>query len=263
MALAMLALILAAPSAQARTEANLRGAGTTLVDLPDGSDGDADAQPANTGPTVRYQEASCLDLGGAGCRAQWCGFNPPKQWYDKYVDGQLAGRECLSEGEAQQGSSRPVITLAMVQRAFERLRWPSATLTVQPPDNRTLVGMPAVFSTTQRGARQQTVTLLGQAVTIEARIDRYTWHAAGAELPEWTTLHPGQWRQHGVDPSSLVHADYTRPGAYTASVDLTYRGRFRVGPGPWQTIPQPLTVAGPSESIRVLEAVPLLTAPDG
>jgi hypothetical protein len=41
-------------------------------------------------------------------------------------------------------------------------------------------------------------------------------------------------------------------------VDVTYQGRYRVDDGPWQDIPETLTVDGTPASLQVLSATPHL-----
>ena len=42
---------------------------------------------------------------------------------------------------------------------------------------------------------------------------------------------------------------------------MTYRVRFRVDGGPWQTIGQTLLAPGPATTLDVDEAAPVLTTP--
>jgi hypothetical protein len=41
-------------------------------------------------------------------------------------------------------------------------------------------------------------------------------------------------------------------------VDVTYQGRYRVNDGPWQDIPETLTVVGTPQPLEVVSATPLL-----
>jgi len=42
------------------------------------------------------------------------------------------------------------------------------------------------------------------------------------------------------------------------SLDTTYAGRYRVGTGPWRTIPDTLTVPGAPVDLQVVSATPHL-----
>ncbi len=71
--------------------------------------------------------------------------------------------------------------------------------------------------------------------------------------PATTTTSPGR-----AYPDHDVFHVYASTGTVGASVDTTYAGRFRIGDGSWQPIPDTLTVAGESVSIDILEAKPQL-----
>jgi hypothetical protein len=43
------------------------------------------------------------------------------------------------------------------------------------------------------------------------------------------------------------------------SVDVTYSARFRVGTGSWPTIPETVTIAGPTSALRISEATAVLS----
>jgi hypothetical protein len=47
-------------------------------------------------------------------------------------------------------------------------------------------------------------------------------------------------------------------GDVAPSVDTTYSGRYRVGNGRWQTIPDTLTVPGAPVGLQVVSATPHL-----
>ena len=77
----------------------------------------------------------------------------------------LDWQACLTDREAERLGG---ITPGAVQHAFERLAWPPSPLVVQPPKGRTLVNFDTNFYTTNTHPTTQTVTLIGQPVTIEA-----------------------------------------------------------------------------------------------
>ncbi|QBR93742.1 PKD domain-containing protein [Nocardioides euryhalodurans] len=144
-----------------------------------------------------------------------------------------------------------VITPAMVQREFQRLSWPAARLEVQPPDGQTLINFDTNFFTRTTAATTQTVTLLGQEVTIEARPTSYAWQFGDGAVLE--TSSPGS-----PYPDLDVTHDYADPGAVSPSVDTTYEGRYRVNGDAWQTIPGSLTVSGEPVDLQVRSASPQL-----
>src|SRR5262249_43772023 len=90
----------------------------------------------------------------------------------------LDWQACLTKREAWEFGA---LTPADVQRAFERLSWPASPLVVQPPKGRTLVNFDTNFYTTNTAPTTQTVTLIGQRVTIEATPVSYTWRFGSGE----------------------------------------------------------------------------------
>jgi hypothetical protein len=172
--------------------------------------------------------------------------------YNVYEDANpdpLAWQACLTKQEAKHLGG---VTPGMVQHAFQRLAWPASELVVQPPDGKTLVNFDTNFYTTNTRPTTQTVTLIGQPVTIEATPTQYTWHFGG-DAGDLTTNDPG-----AAYPDLRITYRYTRIGAVQPSVDTTYAGRYRVGNGNWQTIPDTLTVPGAAVDLQVVSATPHL-----
>jgi hypothetical protein len=122
-----------------------------------------------------------------------------------------------------------------------------------------LVNFDTNFYTSNNEPSSQTVTLIGQRVTIEATPTQYTWHFADAVLDgrdaggDLSTSDPG-----AAYPDLRITHRYTRVGSVRPSVDTTYSGRFRVGNGRWQTIPDTLTVPGAAVDLQVVSATPHL-----
>jgi hypothetical protein len=161
----------------------------------------------------------------------------------------LDWQACLTNQEAKRLGG---LTPRMVQRAFQRLSWPASALVVQPPKGRTLVNFDTNFYTTNTQPTTRTVTLIGQRVTIEATPTQYTWHFGGTD-GETSTTDPG-----AAYPDLRITHRYTRVGTVQPSVDTTYAGRYRVGSGGWQTIPDTLTVPGDTVDLQVVSATPHL-----
>jgi hypothetical protein len=174
------------------------------------------------------------------------------QVYDVFEDGALVDwQACLTKQEARHLGG---LTPAEVERAFQRLSWPASPIVVQPPKGRTLVNFDTNFYTTNTHPTTQTVTLIGQQVTIEATPTEYTWHfGSGATDADLATSDPG-----AAYPDLRVTYRYTRVGDVNPSVDTTYSGRYRVGNGDWETIPSTLTVPGAAVDLQVVSATPHL-----
>ena len=155
---------------------------------------------------------------------------------------------CLTAAEAD---GLHVITPAMARDAMRRLSWPRPELTIQPPDGQTLVDFDTNFFTRDTATTTQTVSLLGQRVTIEARPSRYVWHYGDGSSRSTTS--PGAAYPHTVVTHSYEEVGHVRP-----SVDTVYAGRYRVNDGGWQAIPGTLTVSGETVPLWVRSASPSL-----
>jgi len=174
--------------------------------------------------------------------------------YNVYEDADpepLDWQACLTKQEARRLGG---LTPDVVEHAFQRLSWPASQIVVQPPKGRTLVNFDTNFYTTNTQPTTQTVTLIGQQVTIEATPTQYTWHFGSATSDgDLTTSDPG-----AAYPDLRITYRYTRVGRVHPSVDTTYAGRYRVGNGGWQTIPSTLTVPGQAVDLQVVSATPHL-----
>lgn len=161
----------------------------------------------------------------------------------------LAGADaavvCNSDDE------EPVLTVADVQKAFAELNLPAGTLVIQPPDGLTLVNFRTNFYTTSTTPIATTVTLLEQPVTLEATPATWTWHFGDGGTT--STDEPG-----APYPDLTITHEYLRKGDYLPSLSTTYTGRYRIGDGPWQTIPGTVTIDGPGQVLRAIEAQPKL-----
>ncbi|WP_181309489.1 hypothetical protein [Nocardioides campestrisoli] len=159
------------------------------------------------------------------------------------------------------------VTTEMVARAYATLDWPAATLTIQPTGGETLVNLRTLFSTTSTEPVTQTITLLGQPVTIEATPTSFTWtwdtsaRAHPEDARPTTTKHGGTPypKSGGTVPDDAITHRYTRADTTVRPrLDVTYSGRFRVGDGAWQDIPETRTITGAPQQLTVLEARPTL-----
>jgi hypothetical protein len=176
--------------------------------------------------------------------------------FDVLEDGVVLGwQACLTDQEAEHLGG---ITPGAVARAFQRLSWPSSPMVIQPPNGRTLVNFDTNFYTTNTDPTAQTVTLLGSPITIEATPVTYVWHfggtaGIGTRAADLTTTDPG-----APYPDLRVTHRYLRTGAVRPSLDTVYAGRYRIGNGAWQQIPDTLTVAGAPQDLQVVSATPHL-----
>jgi hypothetical protein len=167
-------------------------------------------------------------------------------WHDVFMDGTDVGDVCVPETAVEE-----VDISQLAIREFRRIQWPGSELNVQPPGGETLVNLETIFYTTNSEPIPQVVTLAGRSVTIEATPTAYSW-SFGDEAGASTTS-PG----HPYPNHDVFHV-YRSKGDVAASVATTYSGRFRIGDGGWQDIPDTLTVDGPAVNIGILEAKPQL-----
>jgi hypothetical protein len=145
------------------------------------------------------------------------------------------------------------LTEGDVLRAVRELGLPSLKVQIQPGDE-TLVNVETIFWTRPQ-AFERSITLLGFDIDVVADPVRYTWiHDDGTRS---TTSRPGR-----PYPAMDVTHRYRKPADDVhPRVDVTYRVRYRVDGGSWQTIGQTLQASGPAAELDVREAAPVLTKP--
>src|SRR4051794_27485375 len=162
------------------------------------------------------------------------------------------GTQCAGpQGPPPAQTPVPQVTPGLVLNALRQIGLPSLRAHTQPKD-KTLVIFATIFYTEpQTFAR--TLTLLGQQVPVEATPSSFAWHygdGAGSTTSSAGAPYPSKDITH-----DYVHAHVT----VAPSVDVTYSARFRVGNGPWQQIPETVTIAGPPSALRISEATPVLS----
>jgi hypothetical protein len=205
------------------------------------------------GPAVQVYPACAVKVGLMCGRNLTCTTptGGTGTYYNVTVNGESQGRQCIGEAEAQDAGA---VTPGMVLRAMQRLSWPASTLVIQPPDGLTLVNFDTNFFTTSTTPITRDVRLLGQPITIEATPSQYHWHFDDTHNPEpLTTTEPG-----AAYPDLTITHNYTRKGTYQPRLDTTYTGRYRIGTGPWQTIPGTVTITGTPQQLQAIEAQPKL-----
>lgn len=208
-------------------------------------------------PDHTYSIRPACGVGGTALCAEpaTCNVGGKDGWlYNVFQDADpepLDWQACLTKQEARRLGG---LTPDVVEHAFQRLSWPASPIVVQPPKGRTLVNFDTNFYTTNTHPTTQTVTLIGQQVTIEATPTQCTWHfGSAASDGDLSTSDPG-----AEYPDLRITYRYTRVGGVHPSVDTTYAGRYRVGNGGWQTIPSTLTVPGEAVDLKVVSATPHL-----
>ncbi|GAA2113060.1 hypothetical protein GCM10009843_00350 [Nocardioides bigeumensis] len=156
---------------------------------------------------------------------------------------------CLIAGEEPRFE---VITWQRVFEVMKTLEWPEADLAIQPVGGKTLVNFETNFFTTTTEPSTQTVRLLGREVQIEATPVSYTWHW-GDGSDAYETDNPGAEHVDGVK-HQVFHVYTDADVTERPSVDVTYRGRYKVEDEPWRPIHETLTVTGTPVRLEVVTA---------
>jgi hypothetical protein len=160
------------------------------------------------------------------------------------------GTVCLVAGESRDFNA---ITWDRVFQVMKTLEWPEAVLEIQPVGGRTLVNFETnVYTTLKTEPRIKTVRLAGRLVQIEATPVEFTWHWGDGSDPS-ESEGPGAPHVDGV-PHEAFH-EYTDAGVTVRpSVDVTYRGRYKVEDDPWESVHETLTVEGTPVPLEVITA---------
>jgi hypothetical protein len=203
---------------------------------------------------------------GITCNVKIPGCDPNETKYEvriKYAEGadENPSGGWLTTDTICVGPGEPIPDLAVgpddVLRALHRTGLPDAELQTQPGfrSGKTLVNLDTNFYT-RAHTIHDTFTLLGQDVEVSATPASYTWHFdSGRADQTLTTTTPGA-------PYPNLDVTYAYDDAHVTvhpSVDVTYRGRFSVNGGPWQTIPATVTIEGDPINRYIAEATGVLT----
>jgi len=177
----------------------------------------------------------------------------PHLKYHCFPDRTEPGTRCALRDFADPDPDEAELTEGDVIRAVREIGLPSLKVQIQP-GKETLVNVETIFYTRPQPF-ERSVTLLGFDVDLVATPVRYTWvHDDGTVS---TTSRPGK-----PYPAMDVTHRYREPADDVhPRVDVTYRVRYRVDSGAWQTIGQTLQASGPAAELDVREAAPVLTKP--
>lgn len=154
---------------------------------------------------------------------------------------------CPMPGPAPAGA---VFSPGMAQSAVENLPMPALALNVQP-DGPTLVNADTIFYAEPENFSAE-IELLDHTIEVRAEPVGFIWiHGDGSEQ---STSNPGK-----PYPSREVTHRYLRPSdGVSARVDTVYEVEFSIDGDGWEELGAPLVAVGPSTSIEVEEAAPVL-----
>jgi hypothetical protein len=118
----------------------------------------------------------------------------------------------------------------------------------------TLVNLDTTFYT-EPSTIERTLTILGYTVDVTITPSSYTWH--WGDRTTTTTTEPGEPYPSDDVTHTYVHATH---GAHSRSlsVDVTYQVRYRVDGGTWATIPDTITIDGPTTELPIRQASAVL-----
>lgn len=155
--------------------------------------------------------------------------------------------------------AQPVLTLAMVQRAFRDLDFARPRVRIQPEGTTTLVNLPTYYRITWPAAgvapaEAARLTLLGHRVTITPSVTTYRYLFGDRETLG-PTADPG-----GTYPTGGVTHTYRQPGIAPAHAQATYTATFSVDDGPAQPVDDTVTITGPVTALTVRQAAARLEA---
>jgi len=163
------------------------------------------------------------------------------------------GSECRDPQEEGPVAQRQALTTQDVISAVRRVGVPAAT--VEGPQY-TLVNLETTFFT-----RPQTIdrslTIIGYTVDVQVDPSSYQWNWGDGTTT--TSRTAGQPYPSKDVTHAYLHAS-DEGAALALSVDVTYAARYRVDGGPWQTIPDVMTIAGPPTELPVKQATAVLVA---
>lgn len=210
--------------------------------------GPADAVIAVTPDPIRCDETTgaCLPNPAYQCT------DPDEVYTILYVPNGSGGWQIHSQGcMAPAEEELPTITPGMVLAELRRVGLPALTVTTTPA-GKTLVNLETVFHTDPETVTRQ-LSLLGQAVTVEATPEAFAWDFGDGARD--TTADPGR----PYPALDITHRYAVAAVTVTPSVTTVYSGRFRVNGGPWADIGGTVTIPGPALPLRVAEATPVLS----
>jgi hypothetical protein len=185
--------------------------------------------------------------------AQLCTDRRERVW-DLY--GRIPGQgwifirsQCF--GAQPEAFEPPTVTPGMVLSELRRVGLPALEIEIQP-ETKTLVNFDTIFHTDPRPVDVD-LTILGQAVQVRASPRSYVWQFGDGSSV--TTGTPGA----PYPSKEIVHRYLDADVTVEPSVSVVYGARFRVGGGAWQDVDGTVTIPGPPEGLRVVEAVGVLS----
>lgn len=157
--------------------------------------------------------------------------------------------ECRSDRPPN--APRPTLTPGRVLEAVRRIGLPSLEVQIQP-DTATLVNFDTIFYA-EPVTFERTVRLLGFSVDVRAEPSSYQWIFGDGQVD--STEKPGA----PYPAKDITHKYVDAHVTVHPRVDVTYQVQYRVDGGAWQALDETLTAQGPTTTLRIKEATPVLS----
>jgi hypothetical protein len=153
-------------------------------------------------------------------------------------------------------NARPMLTMAMIQEAFNLTPWAKANTLVEPVGNVTLVGLDTFYRVewSAEGFEPGEVEaidpgrMLGYQVDIRPKLVGLTYKFGdGSEFGPTPSL-------GGRYPDGSIRHQYEATGAVAVGVSVTWGADYRIDGSEWAEVPDRVTVAGPTTPLEVKAA---------
>lgn len=162
------------------------------------------------------------------------------------------GPTCFrSDVPPRSGESSPELTEAMILEQFHRTDFALPTMSIEPPDGRTLVNLPVYYELVwpEEGfepGEVDTTDIIGFEVRIRPTLDSATYHFGdGTSAGPTTSL-------GGPHPTGDITHEYAAATTVEPYITVIYGGEVSVDGSPWATIPGTATIEGPLSPLDVL-----------
>lgn len=165
---------------------------------------------------------------------------------------ELVGPTCFrTDVPPRSGESAAELTEAMILEQFHRTDFALPTMSIEPPDGRTLVNLPVFYQLTwptdgYEPGEIDTTDIIGFEVRIRPTLDSATYHFGDGESLGPTSSLGGPY------PSGDITHEYTSAATVEPHITVVYGGEVSVDGGPWSTIPGTATIDGPVSPLDVL-----------
>lgn len=200
-----------------------------------------------------------------GCMRSVVGCNPapgPMFWVFRQTvlggaaqgDWRRVGQIC---GFPTWSTTRPAVTMPMIETEFKRIAWAKLGSTIQPPKGVTLVNLKTYFQARWEPDGFQpgevaSVDLLGNAVDIRPVLLGYTYVFGDGDTTGPTLDPGGDWKT-----GKIFHV-YLDTGQFAPRIDATLAADFRINGGEWARIPAEANITGIPNPLRVAAAKRIL-----